>query len=263
MTKKIKPKNYLELCQLNIWCNFLISLYPLFLPELYNKGIKLVGDVLNSNEQVFTREELIDKTKLTTINPYNYLRLRSCINTPLKNTALPSYIVQKPIAPLNLTMLIKNKKGSKDFYNILQQPINLTIHTKWNDTLNRDIPSETWELIHKACFNTVKENYLIPLQFKIINQILGTRQLLHRLSILDNPLSSFCRTSSETISHLFFDCPQVHLLWLTLYNSIYTIENTNYCIQTINNSWSYQTTSLLMCNQYNQHGNKILYILLQ
>ena len=142
MTKKIKPNNYLELCQLNIWYNPLISLYPFFFPELYNKGINLVGDVLN-NGQVLTREELINKTKLITINPFKFLRLRSNLNTLLKNTALQPYMIQQPIAPLNLTLLIKNKKGSKDFYIILQQPINLTGHTKWNDILNRYIPNET------------------------------------------------------------------------------------------------------------------------
>ena len=34
MCKKINPNNYLELCQLPIWYNPLISKKPLFLPEL-------------------------------------------------------------------------------------------------------------------------------------------------------------------------------------------------------------------------------------
>ena len=74
------------------------------------------------------------------------------------------------------------------------EPIELFADKKWNLILNRDIPDQTWKLVHKACFNTVKDNYLIHIQFKIINQILGT----------DNIICNFCKDNSESIIHLFF-----------------------------------------------------------
>ena len=135
--------------------------------------------------------------------------------------ALQPYQTYKPMAPLNLILLTKSEKGSKDFYTTLQEPIDLIAHTKWNHILNRDILNQTWERIHKACFNTVKDNYLIHLQFRIINQILGTRDLLHKMSITDNSKCNFCKDHNKTIAHLFFDCKLVLLLWHTLYNWIY------------------------------------------
>ena len=221
MCKQIEPKNYLELCQLPIWYNPSISKHPLFLPELYNKGINLIGDVLDDNGQIFTREELINRTRLNTLNPLNYLRLKIGITPLLLKNALQPYRIHKPMAPLNLIILTKSEKGSKDFYTILQEPFDLITHTKWNHILNRDIPNQTWKLVHKVCFNTVKDNYLIHLQFKIINQILGTKDLLNKMSITDNPKCNFCKDLNETIAHLFFDCELVHLLWETLYNWIY------------------------------------------
>ena len=95
MCKRIEPKNFLELCQLPIWYNPLISKHPLFLPELNNKGINLIGDVIDSNGQIFTRDELINRTRLTTINPLNYLRLKIGITSILTKTALQPCVLRR------------------------------------------------------------------------------------------------------------------------------------------------------------------------
>ena len=133
MSKQIKPNNNLELCELTIWNNPFISKHTFFLPELINKGINLIGDVLDNNGQLFTREELINRTELNTLNHLSYLRLKINITSILNNTALQPNPIHKPIAPLNLLILRKSEKGSSDFYNILRQPIDLISHTKWNN----------------------------------------------------------------------------------------------------------------------------------
>ena len=48
--------------------NPLISKYPLFLPDPNKWGINLVGDILNSNGQIITRDEL------TKLNQINYIK---------------------------------------------------------------------------------------------------------------------------------------------------------------------------------------------
>ena len=67
----------------------------------------------------------------------------------------------------------RNPKGSKDFYNILIQPQNTIIKTTWEVSLGTDIPIKNWNQIYRSCFDTTKDNFLIWLQFKIINKILG------------------------------------------------------------------------------------------
>ena len=69
----------------SIWYNPLISKYPLFLPVLNKQSLNLVGDLLNSNGQIITREELINKTNLNTVNALNILRLKVGIQALLKN----------------------------------------------------------------------------------------------------------------------------------------------------------------------------------
>ena len=130
------------------------------------------------------------------------------------------------MAPLSLLLLVKNRKGSKDFYKILNNLDEPVPRNKWNIALNRNIPKTSWTAIYKACFNTVKDNYLIYLQFKIINRILGTKSLLYKISLTDSPLCTFCKKQEETILHLFYDCNEVLLLWQTLYQWISTKLNT-------------------------------------
>ena len=130
------------------------------------------------------------------------------LKNPCKLSLQP-YTLHQPTAPLNLLLLVKNRKGSKDFYKIINYLDEPVPRNKWNTALNRNVPKTSWTAIYKACFNTVKDNYLIYLQFKIINRILGTKSLLYKISLTDSPLCTFCKEQEETILHLFYDCNEV------------------------------------------------------
>ena len=135
MCNNVKPKNYSQLYTSPLWYNPLISEYPLFFRTLYHKGIYIVGDLLNNEGEIITKDEI----------------------------------------------------------------------------LNINITTAVWGQIYKVCFKTLKDNYLIYLQYKIINQILGTRSLLYKMSITTDKYCSFCKEHEETLSHLFYDCNQVLL----------------------------------------------------
>lgn len=211
---------YSELYTSPIWYNPLISEYPLFSPNLYKNGINIVGDLLTNDGNIITRKNLLIKTRLDYINPLHYLQLRSCVTFLLKNITFQPNQLQKPLIPLLLRITIKNNKGSKDFYNILQQRHNVVIQHKWEAILNINKTTQEWEQIYKICFKTLPDNYLIYQQYKIINQILGTRSLQYKMSITKDKQCSFCKEHEETLMHLFFDCDQVFLLLQVLYDWI-------------------------------------------
>ena len=85
------------------------------------------------------------------------------------------------MAPIYYTLTKINLKGSKYLYNILIKAQNTIIKTTWEVSLGTDIPNKIWNQIYRSCFHTIKDNYLIWLQFKSINNILGTRALLHKM----------------------------------------------------------------------------------
>ena len=53
---------------------------------------------------------------------------------------------------------------------------------------------------------------------QINSRILGTRSLLHKMSIETDNKCHFCNVSSETLIHLFYSCPKVKLLWQQVEN---------------------------------------------
>ena len=46
-----------------------------------------------------------------------------------------------------------------------------------------------------------------------MHRILATNTYLHKIGITDDELCSFCRVGSETLEHLFWDCPFSKAFW--------------------------------------------------
>ena len=52
-----------------------------------------------------------------------------------------------------------------------------------------------------------KNPSLLWLQYRINHRILGINNLLFKMNKKDSDLCDFCKTSPETISHIFWHCP--------------------------------------------------------
>ena len=57
------------------------------------------------------------------------------------------------------------------------------------------------------------DNTTIWFQYKILYNILPTRNYLYNLKIVDSDLCGLCGLRIETIIHLFTECPIVNVLW--------------------------------------------------
>ena len=60
------------------------------------------------------------------------------------------------------------------------------------------------------------DNDLIWLQFRVLYRILGTNDLLLKISKHDDGKCSFCHNQLETITHLFVECQIVKQFWSQL-----------------------------------------------
>ena len=58
----------------------------------------------------------------------------------------------------------------------------------------------------KCCLSTK----LCYFQFRILHRILGENKYLHAVGISNSNLCTFCSSSVETISHLFWECNVTH-----------------------------------------------------
>ena len=97
-----------------------------------------------------------------------------------------------------------------------QQVLDFKFKKKWLRDLALDIPEQQWKQIFNACFKTVKDNFLIWFQYRIIHRILGTNKLLFEMNLKDSPLCSICQDQTETLMHLFVTCSKVSQIWSDL-----------------------------------------------
>ena len=119
---------------------------------------------------------------------------------------------------LNIFLLIKSKKGGKDFYNILNNNNDKpTSQPKWENTYN--IEQETWKDIYVSPFNLPIGTKLQWFQVRINHRVLPTRKLLHKMKYVQNSTCNYCG-EEETISHLLWTCPESQSLIRQLTNCL-------------------------------------------
>ena len=88
MCGQLKPENDEELCTNPIWYNPLILEEPLFMSNLYKKGINIIGDLLQQNGSIISKQDLIVKIGLKSINELHYLRLKTLIKQVMNSITL-------------------------------------------------------------------------------------------------------------------------------------------------------------------------------
>ena len=149
-----------------LWLNPNLGEYTLHFPNWKERGINLVGDVINKDTgNMYTFQELSNRYNIHP-NILDYHRLKIIIlkikrvsNLDLNNLPLD----YSPVLPSHLKILWKHKKGAQDMYRQLTNMNNIIPRNqeKWSNFLNLIIDCSTWTDIYKACFNTVLDTNLI------------------------------------------------------------------------------------------------------
>ena len=79
------------------------------------------------------------------------------------------------------------------------------------------------DLISKAYLlpiRVAREPYLRSFQYKVLNSILYTNDILYKIGFVSDPNRCFCKRNKETANHLFFSCSFSHSFWLEVTDKI-------------------------------------------
>ena len=216
-----QPQNDCELLRNCIWYNSQVSKNMIFFPDRYKKGIYLVDDITNSDGKLISIRDLNKKYNIN-VNILNYYTIKVKIELfTSKYRLFGSSTLERPTYPFHLDALFKSKSGCKHYYNMFNnaeaQNENPTCEIIWTNIIekeNLDITiKERWKRIYKICFYSVHDNNVIWFQYRILNNILGTKNYLKKVKINMNSACSFCKTHDETLEHLFCKCREVIQLW--------------------------------------------------
>jgi len=135
--------------------------------------------------------------------------------------AIPSHLKTNtnPVLEIPHSWRINNKvfdvleKKSKHYYTLLLStkakfPNNAQV-LKPDFNLNEEQLKKVFILPHTVS----SEPYVRAFQYKVLNSILFTNTKLFKIGFITEDKCSFCKSESETLSHLLFDCIKTNSFW--------------------------------------------------
>ena len=83
-----------------------------------------------------------------------------------------------------------------------------------------DIKEVDWEKTYTLPFLCTKETKLRIFQFKLLHRRIATNSFLCKIGVKDTDKCSFCKSETESLIHLFWDCTIVKEFWNKVRNWI-------------------------------------------
>ena len=136
--------------------------------------------------------------------------LRDSVPSHLKDNTIrrsPSSTIPSFSTGLGNEDFCVNTKNSRDYYSLLigkkaKLPNAITfLHRDFN--LSEKELQQVFLLPHKVAL----EPYVRAFQYKVLNRILYTNEKLHKIGFTPHKDCTFCKSESETLTHLLYHCP--------------------------------------------------------
>ena len=116
-------------------------------------------------------------------------------------------------------------KKSKDYYALLisrrAQLSKNALVFKNEFNLTEDQLEKVFLLPHIIC----SESYVKASQYKVLNSIVYTNAKLCKIGYIAEDKCTFCKSESETLIHLFFNCVYSKLFWRNFEFYYYSVSN--------------------------------------
>ena len=129
----------------------------------------------------------------------------------------------QPFIPHHISILLKLKHGCKGICNMINvQEVENKYKIIWNKDLTLNIDYSTWKSVFKQIFYNIQDNSLIWFQYRLTHRILGTKDLLCKMSLEDSNICGICHSETESLMHLFVHCSHVVNLWTSFESWIYS-----------------------------------------
>ena len=196
-----------------IWCNdmFKVNNDYMFYVRWFNKGLVYIDDLLDENNDVLSLPDVNEKFDIRVPFTTYY----SIVRTVRANIGQLNLVkIQRPTIPKYLNIILNDKKGCKNIYNVFisRQTDKPKHELKWEHLLNLHVNQNWWQKHYSIPFLVTKDTKLQWLQYRINYRILGTNSYLHKIKYIDTDLCTFCNMEPETIQHLFWDCIYINPL---------------------------------------------------
>ena len=208
--KDYKPSNE-ELVTETIWFSDHAGFPKSIIKEWDRRGLRFICDLYNPlNGILYSLEDIkrIYKIRMTFLC-YERLThgLRQCLTSSEGRKA------NFPNIPFRILAVTSKEKFTKFAYDIYVKAMaqehlesDERKKNKWENEIGGYITGTSIQLI-----NATKSCYLFYLHYRIASRIYPTNKLLFAMNITSSNVCSFCQEATETLSHLFWECPKVQI----------------------------------------------------
>ena len=214
LVQSYKINQALKIIGFGLWDSWFIQNENLNIlkEELTFRGCFLVGHLYDEEMKLLSHENFC--SKYMRINFLDFTSLQLSVPTKWKRVlALENYKpdMDEPELVQCITMEPKTCRYAYK-YIIESLEIKKPHEAKWREK-GVDITDEEWKQYNLVPFKSTKSTKLQALQYKITHRILGTKTYQKQCNIIVDDVCTFCATGSETLTHLFVDCPVVKTFW--------------------------------------------------
>ena len=185
--------------------NIKIDNRVLYREEWFEAGFMQISDMYADNGRMMNLEEFKELFDVN-INFLEYYSLSKVVNEHFKKLQIEKETHNRASnkqAVMNLLCNLGNK-SSKVIYKMLLSPDTQTkAMNKWNVIIGENLE---WGRIFYDLRKITQDTKLLWFQMKILHRILSTNKYLKMIGIRYDDKCSFCKTSTEDINHLFWNC---------------------------------------------------------
>ena len=108
--------------------------------------------------------------------------------------------------------------GNKNVTKVLNESGDApTAVSRWNSLFE----NLNWNIIFPLTYRTTMDTRLRWFQTRLMHRILPTNKYLFMCKLIDSPLCSFCDQEQDSLSHIFWSCPEIYAFWMSLQDYIH------------------------------------------
>ena len=212
---KIKTSNQLKMTSFLYNSKICVGKKTIKNRNLIDNNVFFIGQLLKPDNTFLTLQEL--NTKYSThINFLQYNSIKSSITEFTKTISFDKHTKKTNFQP-PLDIILTTRSGTSPIYKAILTPEHSCNGLKkWSK--HTEISEEDWIDSFQKLIVTTTDPKLRWIQYRILHNILTTNRSVSKFIQHQTDLCSFCNRKSETIVHLFWECPKTNLFWKELQN---------------------------------------------
>ena len=187
---------------------------PVFYKNFFLSDVVYLKDLLLNCNNIDSFE--IAARNIEKSNFLIWTGLRDSIPSHLKDNTIsrsPSSTIPSFSIGTGNEVFCVNTKKSRDYYSLLiskkaKLPNAITFLLRDFNLSEKEL-QQVFLLPHKVAL----EPYVRAFQYKVLNRILYTNEKLHKIGFILHKDCTFCKSESETLTHLLYHCPFSIAFW--------------------------------------------------